>query len=228
MSLRFRSRLDASPSPCPSPANLVSSLERGEVGLDGRELPHVAWVRAWRRAWKIVVVASIAFFATCGWFAFGHGASLAREQTRDAVRRALDADVGRGPCVRVEASRPVAGRGVGTAVGGTVGGTVGRAIALRGGEIMVAPRIASTSAETMRTVETLDDPACAGKRIRRERRAALSVTFVPLDDWPWGRRKTVSVVSDAAVCVQHYLDVLDGKLGCDAEATETKELIGRF
>ena len=215
MSLRFRTRGDGSgsgPSPCPSAANLASSIERGEVGLDGRELPHVAWVRAWRRAWKIVAIVSIAFFVICGWFALAHGTALAREQTRDAVRRALDADIEKGPCVRVDASR-LADRG-----------TVGRAIALRGGEIMVAPRIASMSTETMRTVETIDDPACAGKRIRRERRAALSVTFVPLREWPWGRRETVSVVADAAVCVQHYIDVLDGKIGCDAEATETKEL----
>ena len=94
--------------------------------------------------------------------------------------------------------------------------TVGRVVAFRDGDAMVAPRIVSMSAETVRTVETLDDPACAGKRIRRRRRAALSVTFASLDEWPWGRRRTVSVVSDAAVCVQHYLDVMDGALGCDA------------
>ena len=211
MSLRFRARFsDVSyhPEPSRSPANLVSSLERGEVGLDGRELPHVAFRRAWRRAWKIVAFVSVAFFLTCGWFALGNGARLAREQTRDAVSRALDADVARGPCVRVESSRGPNGGG---------SGAVGRVVAFRDGETMVAPRIVSRSTETVRTVETLDDPACAGKRIRRRRRAALSVTFVSLDDWPWGRRNTVSVVTDAAVCVQHYVDVMDGKLGCDAK-----------
>ena len=211
MSLRFRTRPSDDPYPEPSlsSAKLVSSLERGEVGLDGRELPHVAWGRASRRAWKIVAFVSVAFFLTCGWFALGNGARLAREQTRDAVARALDADAARGPCVRVDSTRGPNGRAGGAGVG--------RVVAFRGGETMVAPRIVSRSTETVRTVETLDDPACAGKRIRRRRRAALSVTFVSLDDWPWGGRNTASVVQDAAVCVQHYVDVMDGKLGCDAK-----------
>lgn len=232
--MHFRARSGPTRPAAPSPANLVSSLERGEVGLDGRELPHVAWIRVWRRAWKIVAFVSLTFFLTCGWFAFVHGTKLAREQTRDAVRNALDADLGKGPCVRVDANRQTMSRpgwtggsgrratagtrgGVAGGVGGIAGG-VGRAIALRGGQTMVAPRIVSTSTETTRTVETLDDPACVGKKIRRERHAALSVSFVPLDDWPWGRRKIVSVAYDAAVCVQHYLDVLDERLGCDADA----------
>lgn len=217
MSLRFRARLPEDPypsiSPAPTPANLVSSLERGEVGLDGRELPHVAWIRAWRRAWKVVAFVSIAFFLTCGWFALDTGARLAREQTREAARRALELDVGRGPCVRVHVDANAT----------SSASSIRRAIALRGGvganretaTIMVSPRVISASAETTRTVETLDDPRCVGKKIRRERRAGLSVGFVSLDEWPWGKRKTVSVVGDAAVCVQHYLDVMDGKIGCD-------------
>lgn len=228
MSLRFRARLPEDPypsiSPAPTPANLVSSLERGEVGLDGRELPHVAWVRAWRRAWKIVAFVSIAFFLTCGWFALNTGARLAREQTGEAARRALEADVGRGPCVRVDVN-------AGTTNSSTTS-PIRRAIALRGGvganretaTIMVSPRVISASAETTRTVETLDDPRCVGKKIRRVRRAGLSVGFVPLDEWPWGRRKTVSIVADAAVCVQHYLDVMDGKIGCDV--VEENETVG--
>ncbi len=178
-----------------SRAHLEHSLERGEFGLDGVELPHVALARAWRRAWKTVVFVSAMCLLGCGCFAGAHGAILSREQTRDAVRAAFSESDPSSPCVRVQTD-------------------VGRVIALRDGEIMVAVRVASKSAEKTRTVETLDDPACAGRRVRRERHAAISVDFVPLDKWPWGFRRTAAFTKDAAVCVQHYVDVLDGNLHC--------------
>jgi hypothetical protein len=181
-----------------SRVHLEHSLERGEIGLDGVELPHVALARLCRRAWKAVVFVSAMSLLACGCFAAYHGATLAREQTRDAVRAAFSESDPSSPCVRVLAD-------------------VGRVIALRDGDVMVATRVTSKSAEKTRTVETLDDAACVGRRVRRERHAAISVDFVPLDEWPWGYRRAASFTKDAAVCVQHYVDVLDGNLHCLSE-----------
>lgn len=172
-------------------------LERGEVGLDGVPTFDRRRSRRWgwgscRAATVTVVTSSLACFLV-------YGARVARAH---AVSEAqfLSANGDRSsPCTHFQTDWM-------------------RAVTLRAsGVTMTSPRVVSRGSEKVRTAETIDDASCRGKRIIRDRHAALSVAFVPLERWPWGSEEFKTLNDAAAVCVQHALEDFERRITCDTQ-----------
>lgn len=168
-------------------------LERGEVGLDG--VPTFDERRSFRKC-RATAVAVVTLGMAC-FVVYG-----ARETHAHAVSEAhfLSANGDRSsPCTHFKTDWM-------------------RAVTLRAsGVTMTSPRVVSRGSETVRTAETIDDASCSGKRIIRDRHAALSVAYVPLERWPWGAEQYKTLNDAAAVCVQHALEDFERKITCDTQ-----------
>jgi hypothetical protein len=77
------------------------------------------------------------------------------------------------------------------------------------------PKIMSSSGDMVYAAETLDNLGCEGKVIYRSRHLAVTVRHGSLDAWPLGTsHRTTTFVREQAVCVQHAIEVLQGKINC--------------
>lgn len=172
-------------------------LERGEVGLDGVPTFDGRWSRrgGWR-SWRSCGAATVAVVTAC-FVVYGARATRAHAVTEAHF---LSANGDRSsPCTHFRTDWM-------------------RAVTLRAsGVTMTSPRVVSHGSETVRTAETIDDASCSGKRIIRDRHAALSVAYVPLERWPWGAEEYKTLNDAAAVCVQHALEDFERRITCDTQ-----------
>lgn len=83
--------------------------------------------------------------------------------------------------------------------------------------VMVSPRIISLSSSMVLASESFEDTRCVGKTVQRSRHAALAARYVTVDAWPFGKRRSISVTDEQAVCVQHAIDDFEGILNCDSK-----------
>jgi len=85
---------------------------------------------------------------------------------------------------------------------------------------LVHPKITSTSLETFRAAETMEEPECVlVKTIHRTRYRAVTIRYVDSNRWPTGRSEYATFTDDVGVCVQHAMDVLGGIINCDSTSS---------
>jgi hypothetical protein len=83
--------------------------------------------------------------------------------------------------------------------------------------IMVSPIVVSLGGDAMQTLESIDNPGCPKKKLRRARRAAMTVRYIELEHWPWGAAEFMTLNNGAAVCAQHALEDFDKRFTCNTE-----------
>ena len=183
--LRYAGR--KGPSPC---------LERGELGLDGmkvkmtrKEMRSLMLLQCGNRTMFVACVSLMLFLA--------YAINLSRQNAISSVREYVST------LSVSDACQPVRSEWM-------------NVVYVRDGEyVMTKPRIVSRVVERVKTSESSDTPECADKKILRERHTAVTVAYVPLDGWPWGRESFVTLRDDVAVCAQHALEMLAAKSPCE-------------
>lgn len=185
---RLRQRVQAYPSsPC---------LERGEYGLDGARIKMnrvEIWSLRRSRCGKWAAVASCALLVLFLLF----GTHTARKHAVSKIMQHIELSKNSDSC------QPLRSEWV-------------NVIHIPKGMVtMTRPRLVSRGSEVVQTLEDIEIVECPEKKIRRERHTVITVAFVPLDSWPWGREILLTLKDDAAVCVQHAHEMLVAKNPCE-------------
>lgn len=180
------------------PAASSPCLERGEMGLDGRPASLTRgeiWSFRMSRCASAVVASAGAFL----FFLLVFGVYAARESAVTRIREYVAAlDV-------TDACQPVRSEWM-------------NALYLRDQAVtMTGARVVSRGAETVKTVEEIETAECPEKKIKRARHTAVTLAYVPLERWPWGKETFLTLRDDEAVCAQHALEMLESKKPCELQ-----------
>jgi hypothetical protein len=166
----------------------AASLELGEASLDGRPLVYSRGERRFdavllcRGTCAIVSAVLVILF-------FAYGTHIVCAQTRSEIQDLVAKSFPVDTCAHFRT------RWINTVVLSDLD------------TIMVSPALLSHGYETKRTDETPDGSGCKGKTIQRDRYTMVTVSYIPLEHWPWKRsRRLITIRDKPAMCVQHAIE----------------------
>jgi hypothetical protein len=172
---------------------MSDSLESGQFGFDGRRQPRAPHGHVLRTTVVAVLIASTVFLGLL----MLYSAKVALNQALEAFDSVHTAST-ESPCTHFKSdwfeviSLPKLHHG------------------------MVSPKIVSVGTTVVKSGEIIEIAGCEGKLIQRDRFMTIGVKYQPLETWPFGRARNIALDGDEAVCVQHTIDQLKGKITCDS------------